>query len=720
MWHHISCTLTSVQQGSQRFPSPYDRPKIKAWRCELTALSTCYNLYFVVCNDTIHVYNPSFPNQRLSHEPVFILYPPVSSPHLRPSIDPEDPHSISRIHIDHLGHEEIVLVACDDGDVVGYRVDEIQRALERRSKFTDGGSEVTNGDAVKVLFHHNVGASAWGIAVHQEARMIAVSANTHNITVFAFALTSSLQHLDESGSHDNRVPLSNQSRLDLHAPRREDRVITLRAGTNVPAVSFNNSGSDPYGRWLSSSSIDGKTILWDLHHPQAPARVIQLGFCASVQHTNQAPRLPPGMCHCPRSSAFPHGAWGTVFLDPHSAYEDAAVNEPAPAHISPCFQDVSTQKAGFFTKSKDDFSSTGVQETESFDGESSDMILSDTESGVSEEDILDSSTDSAHANFLEHTQDDKNDEASPESDQTSVESGEEMIHDDSSQQSSSQLSSLFIPEQSQSAVQTVANAISAHASNTPLPWFQPFNQEVAATMYDSDDDSDTNSEIFNITFAAAYLRPSIGARPNPAYFEVTTSPSFQSQSTHLSTPCLIVTKEDIFLFQCPLGALNYPLDPIVTMRRPLHPPDNRSGWGGQILPSHDRLCFSTQIPELGIFIVATPHGRAGVFSLTWSKQKDRPVPTYKFQLEYILPFSKDNNKELWSVGPHVRLLGVAVGPVQGMFDQFEKIGEAADGVRVSPSRRWRLFMYFSNHTVVSYELSKMRVGESPSLGDLVV
>src|SRR4051812_14990343 len=36
---------------------------MKDWRCELTALSQLYNLYFIACNDTILVYQPDFPDQ---------------------------------------------------------------------------------------------------------------------------------------------------------------------------------------------------------------------------------------------------------------------------------------------------------------------------------------------------------------------------------------------------------------------------------------------------------------------------------------------------------------------------------------------------------------------------------------------------------------------------------------------------------------------------------
>jgi hypothetical protein len=150
------------------------------------------------------------------------------------------------------------------------------------------------------------------------------------------------------------------------------------------------------------------------------------------------------------------------------------------------------------------------------------------------------------------------------------------------------------------------------------------------------------------------------------------------------------------------------------IRRPLHPPGPGHPW---TLPtsSSDRQCYSAEIPELGIFIVASPYGRAGIFSLTWRKEKDQERPTHSLVLEQILPFSRHNRNEVWDV-PHARLIGVAVGPVQGMFDST---GDQEDG-RAPQSRRWRLLMYYTDHTVLSYEVSKRRTTESPDISELVV
>ena len=139
------------------------------------------------------------------------------------------------------------------------------------------------------------------------------------------------------------------------------------------------------------------------------------------------------------------------------------------------------------------------------------------------------------------------------------------------------------------------------------------------------------------------------------------------------------------------------------MRNPLY----SAGWMN--LP-HDRLCYSAQIPELGIFIVASPGGRAAIFGLTQYKGEDGDV--YGFRLDHTVPFNRQERELL--IGGHsgIRLVGIAVGPVQGMLDGSEVMGH----------RRWRLMMMYDDHTVLSYELGKYRedADEVPGLADLVV
>ena len=191
---------------------------------------------------------------------------------------------------------------------------------------------------------------------------------------------------------------------------------------------------------------------------------------------------------------------------------------------------------------------------------------------------------------------------------------------------------------------------------------------------------------------------------------------------HITSPLLVVTKEDVHLYQRPLDYVGDHVDPIVTIRRPLHPTERENPF--PFIPgSHDRHCYCTQIPELGVFIIASPNGRAGIFSLTKTPQKGQTRPLCSFNLEYVLPFADDDETRIWDV-EGARLIGVAAGPVQGMLDRMHDYSdeeeEAAREDGKPGDRRWRVMMYFTDHTVLAFELGKTRANRPPDVGELIV
>jgi len=214
----------------------------------VTGLSQIHNLFFVAGDSQIYVYRPSFPTQRLSAIPSLIVELPISRPGLQGYINPHRPHQVNHLVVDYLGNEEILLLSCDDGDAFAYYTREINAEVECRQE--PAGSEACIHHDVPPFFNENVGASAWGLAVHREARMIAISANTHVATVFAFALTDS-PHIPEVPSFT----------------RNQNRRINLpRAANNLPCISFCNTGEDPGGRFLLACDIEGHVHLYDVHN----------------------------------------------------------------------------------------------------------------------------------------------------------------------------------------------------------------------------------------------------------------------------------------------------------------------------------------------------------------------------------------------------------------------------------------------------------------------
>ena len=209
---------------------------------------------------------------------------PASRSGLTGLLDPRKPHACNQIIVGDLGNEEILLLACDDGDVLAYTTRSISNAiLAKDSRKFDVPAPNTD---LKPFFIRNVGSSAWGLAIHKASRMIAVSANTQRITVFAFALHHGGRQDDAEVSESEfdieddveiQYEIPDQVRQLTTAPghslRNLEITITLTGHRdNIPSISFCNHDSDQNGRYLVSTDIRGETLIWDIWAQQAIKR----------------------------------------------------------------------------------------------------------------------------------------------------------------------------------------------------------------------------------------------------------------------------------------------------------------------------------------------------------------------------------------------------------------------------------------------------------------
>ncbi|KAL7628689.1 hypothetical protein AAE478_000204 [Parahypoxylon ruwenzoriense] len=266
-------------------------PRVATWRLNLTALSQIYNIYMVAYTDKIYVSRPrSCITNALPAEPDLILKPPASEMSIDVGgyLDDTFPHQINHLIVGELGNEEILLLAYDDGDVIGYYTRHIENELFRRE--SDGRN---SGAILEPFFHENVGKSAWGLAVHKQSRIIGVSSNTHNVCVFIFALTGELYrhipelnsvHLfrilvkDENGNVRNpgidstdpaKVPHDDGKYAALeNAVRRRDanwriNLETGRGGNNIPNIAFSND-ADGEADKVVGVDINGNLWLMDI------------------------------------------------------------------------------------------------------------------------------------------------------------------------------------------------------------------------------------------------------------------------------------------------------------------------------------------------------------------------------------------------------------------------------------------------------------------------
>ncbi|KAI0196895.1 hypothetical protein F4808DRAFT_303858 [Astrocystis sublimbata] len=165
----------------------YPVPDIADWRLNLTTLSQRYNIYAVAYGEVIHIFRVrSCVDHTLPARPDLTLRPVQSEAGCAVGgyLDEENGHYINHMIIGDLGDMEILLFACDDGDVLAYYTSHIENALTLSSN-----SHVPGSNDLVPFFHENVGISAWGLAVHQKSRLIGVANNSHQVHVFAMALT---------------------------------------------------------------------------------------------------------------------------------------------------------------------------------------------------------------------------------------------------------------------------------------------------------------------------------------------------------------------------------------------------------------------------------------------------------------------------------------------------------------------------------------------------
>ena len=110
-----------------------------------------------------------------------------------------------------------------------------------------------------------------------------------------------------------------------------------------------------------------------------------------------------------------------------------------------------------------------------------------------------------------------------------------------------------------------------------------------------------------------------------------------------------------------------------------------------------------QIPELGAVAIANQVGR--VMLLTMTKSAEYPCG---FRIDWILPLKSQEAQDL---RPEKALMGMAVGPIQGRealenysrFDYLKQCGNELGNPLEHP-RRYRLFLMYCDHTVLSYEI----------------
>ncbi|CEJ59524.1 hypothetical protein PMG11_08146 [Penicillium brasilianum] len=598
----------SVEKEGQRFSVKNDiiGPPVATWRSNLAASSQRRNLLFVAHVSDIYVWIPSGPFQALGSQAEMIIKPVMKQPQADGYIDPAHPHTINNIIVDELGRDEVLLLATDSGNVCGYHVEAIFSAVKRCAK--SGYKRPFDGSEVTPFFVENVGMSAWGLATHKFARLIAISANTGQITVYAFALVDpSSEDMDDPASDPDSDGLnatqSDPTWVSIHNIKqlrelqrsmpRNHRSRNLRLTyrghfDNIPHISFANFDLDSNGSWMASTDISNRVIIWRIWDDLGPYRVYYPG------HPLNNP---------------PQRGWTVIPLDPrtfkrHQTKEDACGCEPGSVLLaSRTILDVSRAIQGVRDASQifvfgainskrpqnlnrqvqclpDTIFSTGCR----VERHSRTRLDSESEPGKAD-------GDKPKGGFEEDLVTDS------EFDDVSSDSSDRVVR------IKRPLSSLYEEESDQ-----------LHASPCLHPDF----------VYDLEGFSDHSFKLFT-------QRPVHPVHP-PQFF-----PTIHFSEHHISMA-------------------PYPIDSDYHLlsRNPLF---QRFSFTVDMSSACDRFNMVKYVPELGIVVAASQKGRVAIISLTWQEEIG-----YAFRLDWIVPF---HTQERSDERPMIPLLGMAVGPMPG-------------------------------------------------------
>ncbi|CAG8539020.1 10396_t:CDS:10 [Dentiscutata erythropus] len=207
----------------------YERHPISVTGCyplrmNLTAVSNkIKDIFFVAIYDSIFAYRLSSYNDEddTPKKPFKKLNRPIDPT----SHDDEEQHIINAIKVGEIGYEEVLVSVDESGDIHVWYTSNLE----------------------KNPLHFKNNESTWGVALHGPRRLLAVSANSHEITIFN--LQYGLQPLAKfSDSQD----MSCRPKYSLRGHRH-----------NVPNISFSSCG-----QFLVSCSIDRSCRIWNVNTGQ--------------------------------------------------------------------------------------------------------------------------------------------------------------------------------------------------------------------------------------------------------------------------------------------------------------------------------------------------------------------------------------------------------------------------------------------------------------------
>lgn len=556
--------------------------------------------------------------------PAIILNPQKIFPYSAGYIDQEDPHSINNVFIDFLGDLEIILVACDDGDVIGYYTHVIEDVLNH--------TEIEEEEEENKLhfFELNVGLSAWGLSVHTLARKIAIGSNTQNITIHSFGLNIPSCEFYHQPNTEELQKFREQSYDGPTWRQSEDTLVMTGLGSNIPSVAFCNNDEDLEGKLIAVGTVAGGIYIMNLRTLK-PLEYLQVGFCRQYERGG-------GCWCCP--SGLQHSTWGISWLDRKN--------------FLPVSRQIPQDGSGF----------GHFRFKNAWNGTDKALVVPDSD-------------EIGHISYFPLKPN-----SAPSTPAKKVIQGVECPF---SQEHIDVISSITWTERRRR---------SRYGSLPPPPGKDVCTAQDLRwhSSWEPRENQTVNGTILETSLGIAHHKYINGA-------EVAGFSEEKGRHPNMPCPLFVASKKDACIIP-PKGTAGQ-IEPIVGYCNVLgqdvvdgKEDDDPKPW---FEDKHmDRLSLQAHIPELGILITATPKGRAAVYTLCQSPDGPDEAPVYFHRLDWMLPFKSQEDA---GERPLAKLIGIATGPLQGNLGQW-------DGIK---SRRYRLMLHYSDHTILSYLLQKEEV-----------
>jgi hypothetical protein len=618
------------------------------------------------------------------------------------------PHAVNSMLVENLGTQETLVCACDDGDILVYYTKKIQETIDIiNEKCTE---EEAIARRLTPLVRLNVGKSAWGISIHSNARLLAVSSNTYDISVFSFGLT------------DDSVLYNDPDTEWQYPGRSKDTVITLTGHhQNIPSVSFFNSDLDKEGRYLVSIDLTGLIFIWDL------------------RERNRVKQILPTVSSLSRH---PHNGWSVVCLDPRSFLWTRNDLE-----YLGCKMQADSQGTLDITQGRHQLRDSSLQYQNTPSSRLRNASDFSTPSGLHRmvnltrlENFIRNSMESTDGPIADELVIWEEDETFPDYglDATGVmlssDDGEDIFGVDEEDELDyvEETDELDLEEPISSSPITSARAGFSGFESAVQGLHDIFDETETVTGSEDEESGEENSYQLFETYDVSpgldrglYRGLALPDSPMPGADTDWLLP-YQPDPPSLSMPESVISGMDtgksssrtmydldssqvpFLIFHTGQDFVNLHAAPfrtiLATCRDPCHQHLPLSvSW----LSHHDRLHLTNYIPELNLVITATATGRAAIFTLTRKLTKLGHGNEHAMRLDWVLPLA---SQELQGHRPHKHLIGIATAPLQGSLK--ETVGK-------TPSRRWRLFLTYSNHTILSYELWRGEANETAFVEPLI-